>query len=73
MSDLCVFRCQSEGSMFRVVMVSCPSAPYGYYYYAYKGRKRLRKEPFTTIYDAADYCSRQAIDEQMNDEEEVVL
>ncbi len=71
MNDLCVFRCQAEGSMYRVICVSCPTSPWGYYYFAYKGRKKLNKSPFATIYAAAEYCCRQAIDEQDESAKEV--
>lgn len=71
MNGLCVFRCQSEGSMYRVYCVSSPTPPYGYYYYAFKDRKKMNKVPFATIYDAANYCSRQAIDETMYEVKEI--
>ena len=62
MKELCVFRCQSEGMMFKVYEVSVPTAPHGYYYYLYCGRKRWIKEPFVTAYEAAERAMRACLD-----------
>lgn len=57
-----IFRCQSGGKMFRVVEVSDPIAPYGYYYYVYAGRKRFKNNPFPTAYAAAECIMRACLD-----------
>lgn len=62
MSNVCEFRCQGEGIMYRVITVSCPTAPHGYYYYVYAGRKRATAQPFANIYDAARYCTNLCLD-----------
>lgn len=58
-----IFRCQSDGKMYRVVEVSDPVAPYGYYYYVYAGRRRCSNVPFTCAYDAAMCIMRACLDE----------
>lgn len=55
----CVFRCQSTGHMFRVLEYSNPNAPWGFYYYVYCGRKRVRDGQFATLEGAIQYCVKQ--------------
>lgn len=47
--------------MYSVRVVSAPSAPYGYYYYCYRGRRRVSTQPFASMYDAARYCAEQCL------------
>ena len=48
--------------MFRVVEVSDPVAPHGYYYYVYAGRKKYKSSPFTTAFAAAECIMRACLD-----------
>ena len=70
MKGLITFRCQSEGEMYKVQCISCPTAPYGYYYYVWKGRRRLKKEPFALYADATRYCTECCIGDYLTNGEE---
>ena len=56
MNDLCIFRCQREGEMFRVLEFSHPLAPSGIYYSVYRGRKLAIPVRFEYLSDAIQKC-----------------
>lgn len=56
MNDLCVFRCQGEGKMYRVLIISNPRAPHGLYYVIYEGRKQATPIRFQIVGEAVQKC-----------------
>lgn len=56
----CVFKCQSEGGIYKIFEISTPSAPYGYYYHLYHGRRRVKDGVFTTMMGACRYATELA-------------
>lgn len=56
MNDVCVFRCQCEGEMYRVLVISNPKVEHGMYYVIYKGRKQATPIRFQTEGDAVQRC-----------------
>lgn len=69
----CVFRCQSTGRMFRVLECSNPNAPWGFYYYVYCGRKRVKEAQFATLEGAILYCAKRCSNVLMDLTEEGAL
>ena len=56
MKDLCVFRCQCEDEMYRVMVFSHPTAPRGIYYVVYKGRRQALPVKYDSESDAVMKC-----------------